>query len=54
MSPLAQGRARRGLRDPGEITITEAGVPRMWTDGPQLRTPFDGLDYLVTLLADYP
>jgi len=26
----------------------------MWTDGPQLRTPFDGLDYLVTLLADYP
>jgi aldehyde dehydrogenase (NAD+) len=37
-----------------EITITEAGVPRMWTDGPQLRMPVDGLDYLVTLLADYP
>lgn len=37
-----------------EITITEAGVPRMWTDGPQLRMPIDGLDYLVTLLADYP
>jgi aldehyde dehydrogenase (NAD+) len=36
-----------------EITITEAGVPRMWTDGPQLRMPVDGLDYLVTLLADY-
>ena len=29
-----------------EITIAEAGVPRMWTDGPQLRIPVDGLDYL--------
>jgi aldehyde dehydrogenase (NAD+) len=37
-----------------EITITEAGVPRMWTDGPQLRIPVDGLDYLVSLLPDYP
>jgi aldehyde dehydrogenase (NAD+) len=37
-----------------EITITEAGVPRMWTDGPQLRMPVDGLDYLVSLLPDYP
>jgi aldehyde dehydrogenase (NAD+) len=36
-----------------EITIAEAGVPRMWTDGPQLRTPIDGLDYLVTLLEQY-
>jgi aldehyde dehydrogenase (NAD+) len=36
-----------------EITITEAGVPRMWTDGPQLRMPVDGLDYLITLLTDY-
>jgi aldehyde dehydrogenase (NAD+) len=36
-----------------EITITEAGVPRMWTDGPQLRMPVDGLDYLIKLLADY-
>jgi aldehyde dehydrogenase (NAD+) len=37
-----------------EITIAEAGVPRMWTDGPQLRMPVDGLDYLVTLLSGYP
>jgi aldehyde dehydrogenase (NAD+) len=37
-----------------EITIAEAGVPRMWTDGPQLRMPIDGLDYLVTLLSGYP
>jgi len=25
-----------------EITIAEAGAPRMWTDGPQLRIPVDG------------
>jgi aldehyde dehydrogenase (NAD+) len=36
-----------------EITIAEAGVPRMWTDGPQLRTPVDGLGYLITLLESY-
>ena len=36
-----------------EITIAEAGVPRMWTDGPQLRMPVDGLDYLLTLLESY-
>jgi aldehyde dehydrogenase (NAD+) len=36
------------------ITITEAGAPRMWTDGPQLRTPIDGLDYLDGLLRTYP
>ena len=35
------------------ITIAEAGVPRLWTDGPQLRMPVDGLDYLVTLLEGY-
>ena len=35
------------------ITIAEAGVPRLWTDGPQLRMPVDGLDYLVTLLDRY-
>ena len=35
------------------ITIAEAGVPRLWTDGPQLRMPVDGLDYLVTLLDGY-
>jgi aldehyde dehydrogenase (NAD+) len=39
------------LRD---ITIAEAGAPRMWTDGPQLRTPIDGLDYLDGLLQAYP
>jgi aldehyde dehydrogenase (NAD+) len=38
------------LRD---ITIAEAGAPRMWTDGPQLRTPIDGLDYLDGLLQAY-
>ncbi len=36
-----------------EITIAEAGVPRMWTDGPQLRIPVDGLSYLVNLLESY-
>jgi len=36
-----------------EITIAEAGAPRMWTDGPQLRIPVDGLDYLVKLLETY-
>ena len=35
------------------ITIAEAGVPRLWTDGPQLRMPVDGLDYLVKLLDGY-
>ena len=36
-----------------EITIAEAGVPRMWTDGPQLRIPVDGLGYLTGLLESY-
>jgi aldehyde dehydrogenase (NAD+) len=36
-----------------EITIAEAGAPRMWTDGPQLRIPVDGLDYLTGLLETY-
>ena len=36
-----------------EITIAEAGAPRLWTDGPQLRMPVDGLDYLVRLLETY-
>ncbi len=36
-----------------EITIAEAGVPRMWTDGPQLRIPVDGLSYLTGLLESY-
>jgi aldehyde dehydrogenase (NAD+) len=38
------------LRD---ITIAEAGAPRMWVDGPQLRIPIDGLDYLIGLLESY-
>jgi aldehyde dehydrogenase (NAD+) len=38
------------LRD---ITIAEAGAPRMWVDGPQLRIPIDGLDYLTGLLESY-
>ena len=36
-----------------EITIAEAGVPIMWTDGPQLRIPIDGLDYIADLLDSY-
>jgi aldehyde dehydrogenase (NAD+) len=36
-----------------EITIAEAGVPTMWTDGPQLRIPIDGLDYVAGLLESY-
>ena len=36
-----------------EITIAEAGVPTMWTDGPQLRIPIDGLDYVADLLESY-
>jgi len=39
------------LRD---ITIAEAGAPLMWTEGPQLRIPIDGLDYLIGLLESYP
>jgi len=38
------------LRD---VTIAEAGAPRMWVDGPQLRLPIDGLDYLIGLLETY-
>ncbi|HET7017075.1 MAG TPA: aldehyde dehydrogenase [Streptosporangiaceae bacterium] len=37
-----------------EITIAEAGVPVMWTDGPQLRIPIDGLDFIADLLDSYP
>jgi aldehyde dehydrogenase (NAD+) len=36
-----------------EITIAEAGVPTMWTGGPQLRIPIDGLDYVAGLLESY-
>ncbi|HUC55941.1 MAG TPA: aldehyde dehydrogenase family protein, partial [Streptosporangiaceae bacterium] len=36
-----------------DLTITEAGVPRMWTEGPQLRTPIEGLGFLVDLLEGY-
>jgi aldehyde dehydrogenase (NAD+) len=36
-----------------EITIAEAGVPRLWTDGPQLRIPIDGLDFIADLLDSY-
>jgi aldehyde dehydrogenase (NAD+) len=38
------------LRD---ITIAEAGAPWIWVDGPQLRIPIDGLDYLIELLESY-
>jgi aldehyde dehydrogenase (NAD+) len=46
----ALDREYESLRD---ITIAEAGAPRMWVDGPQLRAPIDGLDYLTGLLATY-
>jgi len=36
-----------------EITVAEAGVPVVWTDGPQLRIPIDGLDYVASLLESY-
>ena len=36
-----------------DITIAEAGAPRMWTEGPQLRMPIDGLGFLVDLLGSY-
>ncbi|HEX9034894.1 MAG TPA: aldehyde dehydrogenase [Streptosporangiaceae bacterium] len=36
-----------------EITIAEAGAPRVWTDGPQLRAPIDGLDFVIELLGSY-
>ena len=36
-----------------QITIAEAGVPTMWTDGPQLRIPIDGLAYVTDLLESY-
>jgi aldehyde dehydrogenase (NAD+) len=38
------------LRD---ITIAEAGAPLVWTDGPQLRAPIDGLGYVIELLESY-
>jgi aldehyde dehydrogenase (NAD+) len=36
-----------------QITVAEAGVPVVWTDGPQLRMPIDGLDYLAGLVESY-
>jgi aldehyde dehydrogenase (NAD+) len=36
-----------------EITIAEAGAPRLWTDGPQLRLPVEGLGYLIGLRHSY-
>ena len=36
-----------------EITIAEAGVPEMWTRGPQLEAPIDGLGYVIELLESY-
>jgi aldehyde dehydrogenase (NAD+) len=36
-----------------EITIAEVGAPRMWTDGPQLQVPVDGLDYVIGLAETY-
>jgi aldehyde dehydrogenase (NAD+) len=59
--PLFRARCLRQLKNAlddefetlREVTIAEAGAPRMWTDGPQLRLPVDGLDYLVELLAGY-
>ena len=36
-----------------EITIAEVGAPRMWTDGPQLQIPVDGLDFVIDLAEQY-
>ena len=35
------------------ITIAEVGAPRMWTDGPQLQVPVDGLDYVIKTAESY-
>ena len=35
------------------ITIAEVGAPRMWTDGPQLQVPVDGIDYVIGLAESY-
>jgi len=35
------------------ITIAEVGAPRMWTDGPQLQVPVDGIDYVIGLAEGY-
>src|SRR6185437_7292469 len=35
------------------ITIGEVGAPRMWTDGPQLQVPVDGLNYVIDLAESY-
>jgi aldehyde dehydrogenase (NAD+) len=42
-----------GFEQLREITIAEAGVPTLWTDGPQLRIPIDGLAYVAGLLESY-
>ena len=36
-----------------DLTIAEAGVPLMWTEGPQLRTPIEGLGFVIDLLERY-
>jgi aldehyde dehydrogenase (NAD+) len=42
-----------GFEAMASITIAEAGVPRMWIEGPQLRMPIEGLGFLVDLLESY-
>jgi aldehyde dehydrogenase (NAD+) len=43
----------KNLESLREITIAEVGAPRMWTDGPQLQIPVDGLDYVIDLAEGY-
>jgi aldehyde dehydrogenase (NAD+) len=35
------------------LTVAEAGAPVIWTEGPQLRTPIEGLGYMADVLESY-
>jgi aldehyde dehydrogenase (NAD+) len=35
------------------LTVAEAGAPVSWTEGPQLRTPIEGLGYMADVLESY-
>jgi aldehyde dehydrogenase (NAD+) len=48
-----QAALESGFADLQELTVAEAGAPVIWTEGPQLRTPIEGLGYLADVLESY-
>ncbi len=48
-----QAALRTGFARLAEITIAEAGAPRVWTEGPQLRLPIDGLSFVIDLAESF-